>query len=64
VENPKTLTEMLGEICREIGVLVLVFLPLDKIVDGQFTPEWLLITLTISLFSLAAGIGLELWRAR
>jgi hypothetical protein len=53
---------MLGEICREIGVLVLVFLPLDRIVNDDFTVAWLWITLSVSFISLAAGIGLELWR--
>jgi hypothetical protein len=55
---------MLGDICREIGVLVLVFLPLDRIVNHEFTVEWLWIALGISFAALAAGIVLELPRSR
>jgi hypothetical protein len=64
VDSHKTLAEMLGEICRVIGVLVLVFLPLDRIVNHEFTVEWLWIALGISFFALAAGIALELSRGR
>lgn len=34
-----------------------------KIVNDEFTIDWLWITLSVSLVSLAAGIALELWRA-
>jgi len=59
-----SLTEMVGEILREVGVLVLVFLPLDQIVNNQFTLQWFWVTLSVSIVSLAAGIGLELSRKR
>jgi hypothetical protein len=55
---------MVGEILREVGVLVLVFLPLDQIVNNQFTLQWFWVTLSVSIASLATGIGLELSRKR
>jgi hypothetical protein len=34
-ENPKTVSEMLGEALREIAVLVIVFAPLDRWVERR-----------------------------
>ena len=32
---PKSISEMVGEICRELAVLVLVFVPLELFKDTQ-----------------------------
>jgi hypothetical protein len=34
-DNPKTVSEMLGEALREIAVLVIVFAPLDRWVERR-----------------------------
>jgi nitrogenase subunit NifH len=52
--------EMIGEFCREVAVLVLVFVPLEKIVNKSgFEAWWAVGTLTVSAVFLSVGIILE-----
>lgn len=52
--------EMLGEFCREVAVLVLVFVPLEMVVNkGGFGIWWAVGTITVSAFFLGVGILLE-----
>jgi hypothetical protein len=56
----------LEEVCREIGVLLLVFVPIDFLVV-EYTPErrnWLLIFLAIGLFLLVGSVIAEYRRLR
>jgi hypothetical protein len=51
---------MIGEFCREVAVLVLVFVPLEKIVNKSgFGAWWAVGTLTVSAVFLSVGIILE-----
>jgi nitrogenase subunit NifH len=52
--------EMIGEFCREVTVLVLVFVPLEKIVNKSgFGVWWAVGTITVSAVFLSVGIILE-----
>jgi hypothetical protein len=51
---------MIGEFCREVAVLVLVFVPLEKIVNKSgFGVWWGVGTLVVSAVFLSVGIILE-----
>jgi hypothetical protein len=51
---------MIGEFCREVVVLVLVFVPLEKIVNKSgFGVWWAMGTLVVSAVFLSVGIILE-----
>jgi hypothetical protein len=62
--NPKKdAFEMIGEVFRDIAVLVLVFAILEKLIkDGM--PGWQFIAgvLLLSGICLAVGIAFEMWR--
>lgn len=52
--------EMIGEFCREVAVLVLVFVPLEKVVNKSgFGVWWAIGTLVVSAVFLSVGIILE-----
>jgi hypothetical protein len=52
--------EMIGEFCREVVVLVLVFVPLEKIVNKSgFGVGWAVGTLVVIAIFLSVGIILE-----
>jgi len=60
VNERLTVLQMVGEFCREAAVLVTVFSPLERVVNGhQFTLGWFVITLGISGALLVAGIVTE-----
>jgi hypothetical protein len=44
----KSVEEMTGEACREVGVLLAVFAMLDRIIAGHITVAW---TITVALVS-------------
>jgi hypothetical protein len=51
---------MLGEFLREAAVLVFVFIPLDRAVNGDpLTPRWVLAILAVPALLLACGIVIE-----
>ena len=55
----KSYGEMAGEALREIGVLVLVFSVLDRMIAGNITAIWTAVTLAISVVSFLLGCMLE-----
>lgn len=50
---------MLAEGFREIGVLILVFALLDKLVSGSITWQWTLAAIFISSLTFGAGVYIE-----
>jgi hypothetical protein len=63
-ENPKTVSEMLGEALREIAVLVIVFAPLDRWVERRpYTWNNMWGTFTVAAILFALGVFLEKLRA-
>ena len=55
----KSYDEMIADALREIGVLVLVFAVLDKLVVGQFSFSWNLVASFASSLLFLAGCYLE-----
>jgi len=52
--------EMLGAYLREISALVLVFSPLDKLIqEGSISSAWWVGTVLVSILFLLLGIALE-----
>jgi hypothetical protein len=61
----KSVEEMLGEALRDIGILVIVFFPLDQWVTNRtITWKWAAGSAVVSAGALAAGIILERTRRR
>jgi hypothetical protein len=61
-DRERRLKRMIGEICREIAVLVLVLSPLESAVThGQLTVKGVLVTVLVALPTLLIGIwfGME-----
>ena len=61
----KTGPEMLGEFCRDAGVLVAVFAPLEAIVRGgtaALTQSAIFVIVGVSGGLLIAGVALERFR--
>jgi len=54
----KSFAEMLGELFREAGVLVGVFLPLDMIFSGKALP-WGVLLLGVLIFLRSGAWGLQ-----
>ncbi len=55
----ETVEQMVGEAFREVGILILVFAILDKLVSGSITGKWTLTAFGISAFFFSAGVYLE-----
>jgi hypothetical protein len=55
----ESVSKMFGEALREIGVLILVFSVLDKIVAGSITIQWAVIVLLVSAISFVSGVLVE-----
>ncbi len=55
----KTYTEMVGEALREVGVLVLVFSLLDRLIAGRITLTWVLSAIAVSIVVFVYGCFLE-----
>jgi len=51
--------KMLAEGFREVGVLILVFAILDKLVSGSITWNWTLTALISSSLVFSAGVYIE-----
>jgi hypothetical protein len=52
--------EMLGAYLREVSALVLVFAPLDKLIqEGSISSAWWVGTVLVSISFLLIGIALE-----
>jgi hypothetical protein len=52
--------EMLGAYLREVSALILVFAPLDRLIqDGVISASWWVGTVLLSLVFLLLGIALE-----
>jgi hypothetical protein len=56
-------SKMLAEALREIGVLILVFSVLDKIVAGGITLQWTVFAVLLSAIVFSSGVLLERKRA-
>jgi hypothetical protein len=54
-----TVEQMIGEGLREVGVLVLVFAILDKVIAGNITVWWTAIALAGGLLFFAGGCYIE-----
>ena len=53
-------TALVGESLREIGVLILVFAPLDAVVQGnRLTVPFVITTIVLAVFPIGVGIFLE-----
>jgi uncharacterized membrane protein len=51
---------LVGESLREVGVLILVFAPLDTIIQGnRLTPRFVVLTLILALVLILVGILME-----
>jgi hypothetical protein len=66
VDARRNLRHRIEEVCREIGVLVLVFVPIDFVVDEDFPRRrlWLLILFAIGVFLLVGAVIAEYRRLR
>ncbi len=59
----RTPAEMLGEFLREAAVLVVVFIPLERLVQGKpLTFGWGLGILIVTGVLLVGGMLMEVWR--
>ena len=56
---PKSISEMVGEICRELAVLVLVFVPLELFKDTQISGYVIAAAIIGSIVLAALGILIE-----
>ncbi len=55
----KSIDEMVGEALREVGVLILVFAILDRLVAGSITWIWTVAAILISASAFLYGCVLE-----
>lgn len=56
---------LLGETARDVGILVLVFSPLDALFQSAGPAvEVVVVLVAMALISVAAGIMLEAWEPR
>jgi hypothetical protein len=55
----QSVNEMVAEALREIGVLILVFSVLDKIVAGSISVQWAAIVIFISTVAFVSGVLIE-----
>ena len=56
----RSVSEMLGEVMREVAVLLLVFMPLDLAIQGHgLTTRWVTAILALPAAFLVAGIYVE-----
>jgi hypothetical protein len=60
---PKSVSEMIGEICRELAVLVLVFVPLELYKNTQISGSVVAIAIGGSILLAAVGILIEWLRS-
>jgi hypothetical protein len=56
---PKSISEMVGEICRELAVLVLVFVPLELFKETQISGYVIAAAIIGSIVLAALGILIE-----
>jgi hypothetical protein len=60
---PKSVSEMIGEICRELAVLVLVFVPLELYKNTEISGSVVAIAIVGSILLAAVGILIEWLRS-
>lgn len=56
---PKSVSEMIGEICRELAVLVLVFVPLELYKNTEISRAIIVTTIVGSVMLAAIGIVIK-----
>lgn len=61
---PKSVSEMIGEICRELAVLVLVFVPLELYKNSGISGYVIATAIAGSIVLAALGILIEWMRGR
>jgi hypothetical protein len=59
LNESSTVEQMIGEGLREVGVLVLVFAILDKVIAGNITVWWTAIALLGGLLFFSGGCYIE-----
>jgi hypothetical protein len=68
VDEPKSVAAMIGEMLRDVAVLMLVFVPLDVFIAWHFTLSWtasiLIIETTLLGCGILAAIGIWVERRR
>ena len=60
---PKSVSEMIGEICRELAVLVLVFVPLELYKNAEISGSIIATAIVGSIVLAAIGILIEWLRS-
>jgi hypothetical protein len=55
----KFVEEMIAEGFRDVGILVLVFAILDRVITGGITVMWTLTAMAIATFFFGAGLYIE-----
>jgi hypothetical protein len=60
---PKSVSEMIGEICRELAVLVLVFVPLELYKNTEISGSIIATAIVGSIALAAVGILIEWLRS-
>jgi hypothetical protein len=60
---PKSVSEMIGEICRELAVLVLVFVPLELYKNTEISRSVIVTAIVGSILLAAIGILIEWLRS-
>ena len=56
---PKSVSEMIGEICRELAVLILVFVPLELYRSAEISRAVITLAIAGSVVLAAIGIVIE-----
>jgi hypothetical protein len=64
VDEPKSVAAMIGEMLRDVAVLMLVFVPLDVFIAWHFTLSILIIETTLLGCGILAAIGIWVERRR
>jgi hypothetical protein len=58
--DKKSVTQMIGEVLRDIGILIVVFFPLDEWITWKtLTPVFVSVSVLLSAFAVIAGIVIE-----
>ena len=60
--DKKSVEEMLGEVLRDIGVLIVVFFPFDEWLTFHRLTRFSVWAVVFSAISIACGVVIEVWR--
>jgi hypothetical protein len=59
LNDRKSVRLLIGETVREIGILIVVFYPMELYKGGRITAPWVGFWIFVSIFFMAWGIFLE-----